>query len=249
MSTVIRAICVAGVMLTAAFPLGAQTRSGQFQYQVTPYFWMTDFDGDVGARGRTASVNESFGDIWDNMDFGAMGAFEARWDRWVFLGDTIYLNFENNVATPGLAGFTGANVKSRMLIVDPEFGYQIVRRDGLEVNALFGGRYWRLKNEVRLINGGVAEFTETRNWIDPIIGFQVRRDINPSFYISAKGDIGGFSAAARLDWQAFSAVGYRFNDRISGIVGYRHLSVDYSKDGFLFDTTLSGIVAGVGIGF
>jgi hypothetical protein len=251
----LRVILLTGLILAAAFPLSAQSTSSQFKYQVTPYFWMTGIEGDVGALGGNAHVDESFGDIWDNLRFGAMGAFEAKWDRWVFLGDVMYINQQVDDGTPEqLVLFDNATVNSKMLIVDPEFGYRLLRRDSAELNLLAGIRYWRLKNELAFVGPGIGpvgpiSLTETRNWVDPIVGLQFRGDVGRSFYVTAKGDIGGFSAAARLDWQAFGGVGYRFSDRYSGIVGYRVLGVDYSKDGFLFDTTMKGIVAGVGIRF
>jgi hypothetical protein len=246
-----RMALVIGVVLACAFPLGAQTKSSKFKYQVTPYFWMSGIDGDVGALGETTHIDESFGDIWDNLKFGAMGTFEGRWDRWVFLGDALYINQQADRSTPDDSAFDNARVKSKMLILDPEFGYQIVRRDGVELNALVGGRYWHLKNELQLTGPGVspAGFTETADWIDPIIGLQVRKDIGHAVYVTGKADIGGFSVAARLDWQAFGGVGYRVSDRVSVLGGYRVLSVDYSKNGFLFDTTLQGVVVGIGIGF
>jgi hypothetical protein len=246
-----RVIFLTGMILATALPLAAQSQSSQHKYQVTPYFWMAGFDGDVGAEGRTAHVDQSFGDIWSNLQFGAMGTFEGRWDRWVFLGDVMYLNLQDEESIPNVPVFTTATVKSKMLIVDPEFGYQIFRRDGSEVNLLAGGRYWHLKNELALSGGGGGTLgvTETKDWIDPIVGLQFRHDVSKSVFVSSKADIGGFSVAARLDWQFFGGVGFRFNDRVAGIVGYRHLSVDYSNDGFLFDTTMKGIVAGVGIGF
>jgi hypothetical protein len=212
---------------------------------------MAGIDGDVGARGRTADVDPSFSDIWDNLKFGAMGAFEGRWDRWVFLGDLLYMNLSHDRATPNLAAFSNAEVKPKTLILDPEFGYQIVRAEGAELNLLAGGRIWRLKNELEFFGagGGSLGFEETKSWVDPIVGMQFISDLSRMFYVTAKGDIGGFSAAARLDWQAFGGLGMRFNDRVSGVVGYRHLAVDYSKDGFLFDTALKGIVLGFGIRF
>ena len=58
------------------------------------------------------------------------------------------------------------------------------------------------------------------------------------------------ATACRTDWQAFGGVGIKFNDRVSVIVGYRHLGIDYStNNGFLLDTALKGLVLAVGIRF
>jgi hypothetical protein len=251
MFKVFRLMLLSAVVLVWSLPVQGQAQSSRFKYQVTPYFWFSGIDGDVGVLGRSANANVSFGDIWDNLKFGAMGTFEGRWNRWVFLGDVLYMNLAHDRATPNLIAFSNAEVKAKTLILDPEFGYQIVRGDGGELNLLAGVRYWHLKNSLQFSDdaGGSLGLTETRNWVDPIVGMQYRADLGRMFYVTAKGDIGGFSAAARLDWQAFGGLGIRFSDRVSALVGYRHLAVDYSKDGFLYDTELKGIVVGLGIRF
>jgi hypothetical protein len=242
-------LLLSGVVLAWSLPARGQAQSSQFKYQVTPYFWMSGIDGSVGARDRTANVDASFGDIWDNLEVGAMGTFEGTWNRWVFLGDVLYMNLTHDRATPDLPVFSNAEVQSKTFILDPEFGYQIARGEGRELNLLAGVRYWHLENELEFSNGANLGFAGTRTWVDPVVGLQFRSDLGRMFYVTAKGDIGGFSAAARLDWQAFGGLGIRFNDRVSGLVGYRHLAVDYSNDGFLFDTKLRGIVLGLGMRF
>jgi len=251
MLRIFRMVLLAGVVLVWSLPARGQAQSSQFKYQVTPYFWISGIEGTVGALNRSANVDASFGDIWGNLKFGAMGTFQGRWNRWVFLGDVLYMNLAHDRSTPNLPAFSNAEVQARTLILDPEFGYQIIRGEGVELNMLAGGRFWRLKNELQFSNGGGGGlgFEQPKNWIDPIVGLQFRGDLGRMFYVTAKGDIGGFSAAARLDWQAFGGLGIRFNDRLSGVVGYRHLAVDYSNDGFLYDAEMKGIVLGFGIRF
>jgi len=52
-----------------------------------------------------------------------------------------------------------------------------------------------------------------------------------------------------LTWDAFGGVGYKFNDTISAIAGYRHMDVDYHHNGFVFDIDLSGPVVGMTVNF
>ena len=42
---------------------------------------------------------------------------------------------------------------------------------------------------------------------------------------------------------------YDFSKTVSGKFGYRYLSVDYDKSGFLYDMDTYGLFAGVGIRF
>lgn len=72
---------MAAVLLAASGGAGAQSMGWEFEF--TPYLWGAAMRGDVQAPAlpRT-SVDMSFGDILDALDFGLMAAFEARKGRW-----------------------------------------------------------------------------------------------------------------------------------------------------------------------
>ena len=245
----LRGIIVIFAVLSCSLPARAQIQS---QYQVTPYLWASSIDGTVGARGRTLEIDESFSDIWSDLTFAAMGTFQGRWDRWVLLTDGLFINLSTERTREGSVLFSSAKAKVKTLILDPEFGYQVLRKDGVELNVLGGGRFWSLRNELQFSGTliGPLDVAHRRTWIDPVVGAQFRADLPHNLYVTAKGDIGGFKVAADIDWQAFGGVGIRFNDRVSGIVGYRHLGIDYSNSqGFVFDTAMKGLVLAIGIRF
>jgi len=63
-----------------------------WQFQIAPYVWIAGLDGDVGVLPGVppSSVDASFSDIVDNLDFGFMLAGEARKGRAGFLADILY---------------------------------------------------------------------------------------------------------------------------------------------------------------
>jgi hypothetical protein len=85
----------------------------------------------------------------------------------------------------------------------------------------------------------------TQSWVDPFIGFRGRYNVTEKFYVSGRGDIGGFGIGSDLTWNAVGALGYQWNKRLSTELGYRCLSVDYSDDGFVYDTETSGLFLGL----
>jgi hypothetical protein len=211
--------------------------------------WLSGLDGSIGARGRTANVEASAGDVLDHLNFAIMGTFEVRWDKWRFLTDTLYVKESGERAIPDPRS-TSAEVSPTIFFFDPELGYSVFRREAVDFDVMAGIRTWRLKNQLQLTqDANQLIFEHSKGWTDPIVGLRFNSDFAKRWFVTGKGDIGGFSAAARLDWQAFGAVGFKFTDHVVGTGGYRYLSVDYSNNGFVFDIAMKGVVGGLGFRF
>jgi opacity protein-like surface antigen len=110
-----------------------------------------------------------------------------------------------------------------------------------------GARMWQLDGALTLgpglLPGVRAERDET--WVDPIIGLRARHVLNDRWRLEGYADIGGFGVASNFTWQVYGGVGADITDRVTARLGYRHLAVDYEKDGFLWDVSLSGPILGV----
>ena len=85
----------------------------------------------------------------------------------------------------------------------------------------------------------------SKSWVDPFIGFRGRLHLTDKLYLAARGDIGGFGVASDLTWNAFAAFGYQWTRSFSTELGYRHLAIDYSDGGFIYDAEMSGIYLGM----
>ncbi|AXA44643.1 hypothetical protein DLJ82_6673 (plasmid) [Rhizobium leguminosarum] len=75
------------------------------------------------------------------------------------------------------------------------------------------------------------------------VGYAVLEDQN--------GHLGVWRAAAvaDVDWDVGLGLGYKFNDTISAVVGYRALGVNYESDEFVFDVVQQGPIIGVSFHF
>jgi len=69
-------------------------------------------------------------------------------------------------------------------------------------------------------------------------------DLGSGFSLRGYGDIGGFGVSSDLTYQIYGGVGYRFKEWFSAELGYRVLDVDYDDDGFVYDLTMHGPMAG-----
>ena len=83
----------AAVLLIGLLGFGAQpavAERSDWSYEFTPYLFASALNGDGGTRGIVVDVDESFSDIWSNLDIGFMGLFEARKGRWAVTFDGLY---------------------------------------------------------------------------------------------------------------------------------------------------------------
>jgi hypothetical protein len=79
------------------------------------------------------------------------------------------------------------------------------------------------------------------------VGLKGNYSITPEIYLTGWGLVG--AGGADIDWDVAGAIGYRFNDRIAAVAGYRALGVDYRDDGFVFDVVQQGPILGLVVRF
>ena len=67
-------------------PVAKQRRCefGQVGYVLAPYLMFASMDGTSVVRGREVEVDVSPSDIFENLQFGAMGYFGTRKGNWGF---------------------------------------------------------------------------------------------------------------------------------------------------------------------
>ena len=107
-------------------------------------------------------------------------------------------------------------------------------------------------------SGGIAiASSDVIQWVDPVIGFRVRHQIDAHQEFSMRGDIGGFGLGSQFSWQALAVYRYGWQleggQTLSALLGFRALSVAYSR-GSGDDTTsinelLYGPIVGVSLRF
>ena len=94
-----------------------------------------------------------------------------------------------------------------------------------------------------------ARAARTDDWWDPFIGLRARYNFNDRFYVTAKGDIGGFGVGSEFTWQAEAALGFHLTQNVFTEVGYRAFGVDYENDGLTYDVVMHGAQVTLGIEF
>lgn len=236
-------------------PPQAAQQGSEWTFAVAPYFWAAGLQGDVGVFGvRPVHLDMSFGDIFDNLRFGGMLVGEAHNGTWGLFGDLIYVKIEDDTSvTRTVSGFPAtlaASVETSSLTATILGEYRVLSQPSANVDVMAGARIWSVDNTIGVslaVDGPPIRDlsgSDGSTWVDPMVGIRGRVDINPSWYLTGWGMIGGFGAGSDLTWDVLATVGYQWNQKFSLVAGYRALGVDYENDGFVYDVVQHGPILG-----
>ena len=221
-------------------------------FTAAPYLWAAGIEGTIGEFGLPpVDVDASFGDILENFDIGFMGAGEARYGRFGFAMDLMYIKVSASADTPFGVLADHIDATSTTFTAFGAAEYRLIDTEQGSVDVLGGARVWALDTELDPV-GGPADplsFTDDAAWVDPIIGARARIELPSDFYLTGWGMIGGFGAGSELTWDVMGALGYSVSDSVSIIGGWRALSVDYEDGAFIYDVVQSGPILGATIKF
>ncbi|KQV81948.1 hypothetical protein [Rhizobium sp. Root1220] len=250
----VTAICGSGraadvTQLLAPGAEQVETQSG-WTFTLAPYFWGAGMSGDIAQFGLPeVHVDASFSDIFDHLDFAAMAIGEARYGRYSVFGDVIYTKLSNDASTRRGIVADSIEVTSKTFAGLLGAGYTVVEGPSGNLDVVGAARLWSADTTISF-NGGLlggVERDDDATWVDALAGVKGSFFFTPSIYATGWAMVG--AGGADLDWDVMAGVGYKFNETVSAVAGYRALGVDYRNDGFVFDVVQQGPILGVAIRF
>ncbi|MEA4881880.1 MAG: hypothetical protein VB045_10455 [Synergistaceae bacterium] len=215
----------------------------QWSFSATSYVWASGLVGTVGVKGHKARIDLSFSDILGNMDASGMLAFHGHKGRQYFFFNGLYLDQSD---TEPLSSGISATVDVTMTLLEAAWGFRVLEEESSSLHLFAGARYWDLKNglAIRSGSGPIREFHENESWLDPIVGFRWTVRLSPRLQFVTMADVGGFGMGSDFSWGAMTDLSWALSDRTSVQMGYRYLSVDYEKNGFIMDAYNDGFFIG-----
>ncbi len=193
---------------------------------ITPYIWFASERGTAGALGHEASVDATFGDIFNYLNIGAMGTVEVRHDRVLMPVDFLWMRLSDNKALP-LNNPEAESIKATLseFFVTPKIGYRVADGKRVKVDALFGARVWHLGATLKLQPAQLANgFSQSGTWADAVAGGRITFALSRKAFVIVAGDAGG--GDARSDYQVAGLLGYQISRRWNLLGGYRYLGID-----------------------
>lgn len=235
---------------TPSVQASSDTDDGGWHFGLSPYLWFAGAHGNVGALGRTASIHASPGDLLSHLNIGLMGTAELRRKRFVVTGDMLWIRLSDNRALPGLSalglGAVSADVRVGQFVWTSKGGYRMIDRNKLKADATVGVRYWHLGQKLNFNPSLGLNFNGSQTWADILVGGRVQLPVGKKTVIDLLGDVGGWNASAKLDYQFTALMGYKLSPKWTLGAGYRYLFVDYRPTNLsVFNVITSGALLGV----
>jgi len=224
----------------------ATNSSGDWEIRLMPYFWMPSMKADSTINGLSGSIDLSFGDVLDYLDFTAMGRVEAWKGKWGLTFDGIYMNLGASESFQGRREAVNFNIDADVRLGMADFGlaYRIYEQrfgnndeQRLAFEPYGGLRYGYLKQKIDLnvdiagIGSRGRTLGTSEEWVEPFIGGRLIWDLNKRIALNFRGDAGGFGigSASDLTWQVAGGVDYKFTKNMILNAGYRYVDLDYSR--------------------
>lgn len=214
---------------------------------LTPYLWFAGIHGTIGAKGREVGIHASAADVLSHFNIGLMGGLELRKKRFLAGTDFMWIKLSDDEALP-LETPSAVSVKAKVteVILTPQIGYRVIAKERLSVDGVTGFRYWHLGQNLRLQPSRLGfDFTNSQNWVDPIVGGRIRLPLTKKTSVLILGDVGGWDVGSQLEYQAIGLFSYDVRPNVSLKAGYRYLDVNYRSGAIIFDTASSGLMLGV----
>lgn len=234
-----RDLVVSIAAVAATIPM--QAHAQEWETSVTPYFMVPIMDGKAGVGPVDARVHANPSDIFSNLNWGAMGILEVNNGRIGFAIDATYMNLETtrDGTIDRIGGHQGAYTGMFLARIDPNAEVYV----GARVNDL------GLKISGTGPLGVQRSASQSKTWVDPLVGMRVILPFNDKTDLTVLGDVGGFGVGSDIAVQAWPSLGFRLSSSVKAQLGYRIVYVDYESGSglrrFKYAMVTHGPTAGV----
>jgi hypothetical protein len=237
-----RALRAGCAVLACASGGNAYAASDDYDWLGILYVWASDVT--VDAHDRT--VDASFSDIVDKLDFGIQGHVEAQGDDFGGLVDFTYLSLSDKASRPA-ADFR-ASLDMTLIDLAMVWSPGPERMTGTE---LYGGlRYIATDFGLRVDPAlpGAPDFSTgaDSSYNDLLLGARYIAPLSDKWRLMVNADVSGLDTEGTWSLGIFGA--YRMGQH-RFIAGYRHLEVEVKENGTSVTQTFDGPAIAYGYAF
>ena len=227
----------------AGLPASAEAQSDDWEFVIAPYALFGNLTGEAAVIPSQATpVDLDFGDLLESMRFATIVHAEVWKGNWGVMGDLIWMRLGEDITLPGPASLV-LDIEVDQFIIEGFLGRRFLGPN--RQLDLFGGvRVWDVGIDLELVDTERAQGLGA-GWVDPVIGGRIIQDVAEDWYVTARGDMGGFGAGSDFSWNLQGGIGWEAASWFSLLLQYKALLVDYENaetgvDFFSYNTTAYG---------
>lgn len=259
---------------TAASPCCYQTQEPELLFKFGVPVWLPEIHGTTTVRGLSAPVDVTTRevlDLIDDINNIYAGRLDVNYGPWGAYADGLFVDLE---VSRDVLERIDLSKRFDTAIVDFGITYdisnhiqQVSAMRNWDAKLLLGGRYILLEAEELRITGprgNSVTRSGKKDWVDPLIGGQLRAPLTEFVNLSVRGDFGGFGIGTASDftWNIEAVTEWQCSDCLQVHLGYRVLDIDQQQgteapprdrfpnlprlsDRFVYDVQMRGPIARV----
>ena len=227
----------------------AVTKDG-WRISLVPYLWLASLKGETRALPPLPASNADirFGDLLSNLESAFMIAGEVRKGDFGLFFDFTFVDVAANGGTPFGVLYSGSRFEQTSYTTSAGVSWRVFRGQNSHLDLIAGARIWAVNTTLTLRAGVLPTTSRNQNevWAYALAGVKGRVGLGvDGLYLVGWGDIGGFGVGGtRFAWHLFGGISYQVKEWVSIFAGYRHMTVDYRRNGFVYDIQQSGPILG-----
>ena len=220
-------------------PVMAQSESADdgWDHSLAVYLWGTDIGGSTASG---TDIDVGFSTLLDNLNFGAMGAYQGRKGKWSVITNVMYLDVSGDKQLdliPPIGGnlinvTTDVSLDLTGLVIELGGGYNLYNdNEGTIVDFVLGARYLDLSTDILLDFdlgasglGLKVPLSDSGHVLDAIVGLSGKVSIGDRWSMPWGANIG--AGDSDLTWSARAGVGFKAASWVDIDVAYRYLKWD-----------------------
>lgn len=246
-STIAASATASSASMSIDDPSSSENGASDWNVAFTPYLWVAGTSGDIAIpRGSgEVEIDKSFADVLGNLNFAFMGALDIEHDRFVAVGDLMYLSVGAKAEGIQDPGFFEGKVDASVLVATALAGYRIVDQGQMFVDLLAGGRVVSLDVDLELEGPlQTREAGASPSDISPLIGARARFPLGEKWGIAFYTDVGNIFGDSDVKWQVVGTVQRDLGKHWRVAAGYRHIAINHDAGDMKLDLSLSGPIIG-----
>jgi len=214
---------------------------------IAPYALFASLSGDATVGGAQATpVDLDFGDILESLRFATSVHSEVWKGDWGVMGDLIWLRLGEDKTLGGPLA-TVLDVEIDQFVIEGFLGHRFLGPNR-QLDFFAGVRVWDIGIDLELVDTERA-LGLGGGWVDPVVGGRIKQDLAEDWYVTARGDLGGFGAGSDISWNLQGGIGWEAASWFSLLLQYKVLYVDFENeetgvDLFSYKTTNHGLALG-----